>query len=199
MRKAPLTILQDLCFATKRFSKERRMKAKDQLPPLHIAAVTGMSELCKFVMFKTDYESSKERIEVTIDFLEDKKFIARRCTALHLAALKGHFDVCKIIFEQTEDKNYSNSDGDTPLHYAAKNGHLQICKFLIENGMDKSMQNKNRQTPFDLAEYNAYFGVCILLNPSLFWKRIFIDHFVLLMIIAILIAFCFLLRWALSP
>ena len=149
-------------------------------------------------MFQTDYETLKKRTEVTIDIFENKKFKTWKCTALHLAALKGHFDVCKIIFEQAEDKNYSNSDGDTPLHYAAKNGHLKICKFLIQNGMDKSLQNKNRQTPFDLAEFNGYYGVCILLNPSLFSKRTFPMYcFRWLIVIAIIIAYCFLLRSAL--
>ena len=69
LKKAPLLILQDLCFATKKFSNEIERKVGDQstplhsaikaysdrtglkaetlLTPLHIAAMTGMFELCR--------------------------------------------------------------------------------------------------------------------------------------------------------
>ena len=43
------------------------MKAKNQLPPLHIAAVAGMSDQCEFVLSKTP----KETLEVNIEILEN--------------------------------------------------------------------------------------------------------------------------------
>ena len=80
------------------------MKAKNQLPPLHIAAATGMSELCKFLMLKTDSENPMEKTEVTIDILEGNGKIVpiyktQRCTALHLAALNGHDETVKLLEE----------------------------------------------------------------------------------------------------
>ena len=65
------------------------MKTENQLPPFHIAAVTGMSELYNFILFKIGNESLKERIEVKINILEGNgedvvpRFNAHRCTALH--------------------------------------------------------------------------------------------------------------------
>lgn len=93
-------------------------------------------------------------------------------TALHLAAGNGYFNICKMIYEESEDKNPTNTFGDTPLHIAAYHGQLKICKYLIENGMDKSLQNKLTQTPFDLAKCNGHFSVCILLRSSFFFERI---------------------------
>ena len=152
LKKAPLKILQDLCIAIRKLDT---IKSQNEFSPLHIAAETGMYDLCEFILFKTDNKNPKDNNEVT---------------ALHLACWKGYFDVCKIIFEQTEDKNPSNVDGETPLHFAAKNGNLKICKYLIENGAHKSLQNKSGKTPYDLAESNSFFKVCIFLHPLQFCK-----------------------------
>ena len=159
LKKAPLIILQDLCIAIRKLDK---IKAQNEFSPLHIAAETGMYDLCEFLLFKTDNKNPKNKYEAT---------------ALHLACWKGHFEVVKIIFQQTEDKNPGNVDGDTPLHFAAKNGHLKICEYLIENGVDRNVENKSGQTPYDLAKSKGFFKVCDSLNPSQFWKRMFVKHY----------------------
>ena len=65
LKKAPLVILQDLCLAIKTFSDSNQMKAENQLSPLHIAAETGMINLCKFIIFKTQNENPKDQKGVT--------------------------------------------------------------------------------------------------------------------------------------
>jgi len=157
-RKAPLVILRDFCLALENLTE---IKVQNEFLPLQIAAESGMSNLCKFVMFKTENENPQDQMGFT---------------ALHMAARRGHFDVCKIIFEGIEDKNPTNLDGNTPLHFSAQNGHIRICRYLSENGMEKNSTNHQGETPFDLAESNGFFNVCIYLDPLIFCKKMFTKH-----------------------
>ena len=161
-KKAPLKILQDLCFA---IQKSTQINIQNEFSPLHIGAEIGMLDLCKFIMFKTDNKNPKDEKGVT---------------ALHFAAQNGHFEVCKTIFGQIIDKNPVNTDGDTPLHFAAKNGHLKLCKYLAENGMDKNLRNRLGKTPFDLAfekcqQWKTVLFVYLPLGISPFLMILFIN------------------------
>ena len=68
---------------------------------LHIAAMFGRLDVCKFIMENIDDKSP-------------------RCnggsTPLHVAASYGHLEICKYFLENINDKNPRNDEGWTPLH-----------------------------------------------------------------------------------
>ena len=65
LKRAPMKVLQDFCLALK---DSTQINTENGFSPIHIAAETGMSDLCKFVMSKTDNEHPKDRKGVTGDF-----------------------------------------------------------------------------------------------------------------------------------
>ena len=62
LKKAPMKVLQDFCLALKNLPQ---ININNEFSPLHIAAETGMLDLCKFVMFKADNEHPKDGKGVT--------------------------------------------------------------------------------------------------------------------------------------
>ena len=71
--------------------------------------------------------------------------------AFDIAAMRGHFNVVKYIVDNVEDKNPSDSIGDTPLHRAAMGGHLAIVKYIMDNIEDKSPKDQEGNTPLHYA------------------------------------------------
>ena len=65
LKRAPMRVLQDFCLALKKLPK---ININNEFSPLHIAAETGMLDLCKFIMSKTDNEHPKDGKGVTGDF-----------------------------------------------------------------------------------------------------------------------------------
>ena len=64
-----MKVLQDFCLA---FRNSTQINTENEFSPLHIAAETGMSDLCKFIMFKTDNEHPKDGQDVTGDFFWER-------------------------------------------------------------------------------------------------------------------------------
>ena len=71
--------------------------------------------------------------------------------AFDIAAMRGHFNVVKYIVDNSEDKNPSDSIGDTPLHRAAMGGHLAIVRYIMDKLEDKSPKDQEGNTPLHYA------------------------------------------------
>ena len=74
--------------------------------PLHLAAVSGHSNICKLIM--NDIDDKNPQTESS-----------SKITPLHIAATNNHLETYKTIMEQVQDKNPKDKNGSTPLHMAA--------------------------------------------------------------------------------
>ena len=79
--------------------------------------------------------------------------------AFDIAAMRGHFYVVKYIMDNSEDKNPSDSVGDTPLHRAAKGGHLVIVRYIMDNIEDKSPKDHDGNTPLHHAAMGGHLAI----------------------------------------
>jgi hypothetical protein len=116
--------LKQLAIAVHHFFKRRIRAAKRRNIPLvpiilkdwspfHIAAESGLMQLCAHVYHKTDDHQ-----------LTNKNPANKRngVTGLHVAAQKGHKEIYQFIMDKVENKNPAAVNGVTPLHLAAQKG-----------------------------------------------------------------------------
>ena len=108
--------------------------------PLHMAAMNGNLEVCKYISKNSNHEDQQYNLKET---------------PLDIAAANGHFEVVKILFESFGGKHQRHSFGCTPLHYAAARGHIEIYQYLQQNVVDKNPSGQLGITPLHLA---ANFG-----------------------------------------
>ena len=106
--------------------------------PLHMAAMKGNLEVCKYIS-----ENSND---------EYQRYNLNECeTPLNIAAANGHFKVFKILFERLGEKEL----GCESLSYAAGRGHIEIYQYIQQNVQIKNPRDKIGNTPLHSA---AYFG-----------------------------------------
>ena len=147
---------------------------------LHIAAGSGHSEICKFIIEREDNKNPSDRDGMTplhvavmrghldicsiiIDNITDKNPASNNgWTALHCAAFHGQLDIYKLIAQNIVDKNPRNR-GHSPLHIAADVGHLDLCKFILDNVANKSPRCRRGETPLHLAAKQGHFDICKLM------------------------------------
>lgn len=93
-------------------------QANNGATPLCVAAQEGHNEIVEFLVKKRANKSLAwgERIYLK---------------PIHMAAQNGHLDVIKTLLANSDDKDGSASDGQTPLYIAAKYGELEVVEHLI--------------------------------------------------------------------
>ena len=108
----------------------------DDLTPLHLAALNGHFETCKFIMNLLTNKNPKDK---------------NGWTPLHSVAQGGNVKICKLMMENLVDKNPGNNYGMTPLHTASHVGHLEIIKLIMHHLQNKNPENIAGYTPLHLA------------------------------------------------
>ena len=93
------------------------------LTPLHIAAATGDTELCAYIIRK-----NHNKVPIGPPGL----------TPHHFAARLGNIEVYKVLLQNDGDNNPGNQHGVTPLYLAAAKGNLEMCTFLFGIIVEKS-------------------------------------------------------------
>ncbi|XP_017289142.1 nuclear factor NF-kappa-B p100 subunit isoform X2 [Kryptolebias marmoratus] len=139
---------------------------KDGRSPLHLAALSGDTEMLRLLL--THLGERHSHLVNTSDYqgLQPLHLAVRRdgerClrllveggakinaqeqksghTALHLAVRENLFKVaCTLITELKADVNACTFGGNTPLHLASSVGSPTFCAMLIAAGADKNMEN----------------------------------------------------------
>ena len=112
---------------------------------LHMAAMNGNYEVCKFICKKSDNENQNNLLNVT---------------PLNIAAANGHLQAVKILFESVVEKDQRNQVGLTPLHYAASSGHTEIYQYIYQNSVNKNPRDDGGVTPLHIAAEMNQWEVC---------------------------------------
>ncbi|XP_076812155.1 uncharacterized protein LOC143459076 isoform X2 [Clavelina lepadiformis] len=136
---------------------------KQQMTPLHIAAVYGHVDVAKILI------SSGANIVCKDD---------DNGTPLQFAAAEGNLEIVELILRQCEKYSHLNvldmidekdNDGNTPLHLGVDNGHLNITKHIIERCLSYghpstlNCRRNNRETPLHLASRHGHFEIVKIL------------------------------------
>ena len=79
---------------------------------------------------------------------------------LHITAHYGDLKLFMQILKKVDQKNPTNSSGDTPLYIAAQNGNFDVCRFIIGNLDIKNPAKSCGCTPLYIAAQNGHFDVC---------------------------------------
>ncbi|XP_014208933.1 rabankyrin-5 isoform X2 [Copidosoma floridanum] len=111
-----------------------------QIPPLHLAAVSGNEMLVRSLIL------AGARVNDTD---------AHRNTALHAAAKAGHATVVSALLQNGIHFDAVNADGDNVLHVAVREGHVPVVRTLLtECTLDAEAVNlKGRNPLHELARY----------------------------------------------
>ena len=122
--------------------------------PLHLAAVSGNSDLCALLL-----RAGASPRSVTS---------GSKCNALHLAADKGHTAVCRAILETGEvPVDGCTVEGWTPLLLCASKGHADTAELVLGFGaMVNAPDPANRETPLHKACRLGHHGVARRLLDS---------------------------------
>ena len=148
------------------------------LTPLHIAAIHGQLDLCKYIIDRNEDKNPKSNSGcspmhwaagignltlmqyVPISVLNENPGDKSGVTPLHWAAKNGQFEVVKYLLEILDDKYPTDNLGNTPLHWAAYRGHLKICKLIMNEIENKNPGNNNGITPLHRAASEGRFDTC---------------------------------------
>ncbi|KAF8692213.1 hypothetical protein HU200_039816 [Digitaria exilis] len=114
-------------------------EAKDDIGrnALHLAALKGHLEVCKFLVE-----------ELGLDVNSTMVSNAKR--PVHFAAAGGNKRVLGYLLDHGGDAEVPDSKGSTPLHDAAEQGHCEAIRLLLSKGVDVDPVNY-RGTPLHLA------------------------------------------------
>ncbi|XP_077974410.1 uncharacterized protein LOC120329316 isoform X2 [Styela clava] len=136
---------------------------KQQMTPLHIAAVYGHNDIAELLMHMGANIRCKDE---------------ENGTPLHLASGEGHLEIVELLISKAQqdfgDKfvitmlKDKDNDGNTALHLAVDSGHLDITRYMVEKAksLEKSLLNskrRNRETPLHLAANNGHLQIVKLL------------------------------------
>ena len=147
----------------KKMIEESKKKAKKHyyqktikgFTPLHLAALTGQTQMVMDLMNELVDKNPSEQLG--------------RVTPLHLAAGAGFASVCLLIIKNIEVENINPKDkrGRTPLHLAAEKGLFSVCKLIIDNVRDKNPKDDCEETPLHLAASAGFESVCHLIIENI--------------------------------
>ena len=108
----------------------------DGLTPLHLAALNGHFETCKFIMNLLTNKNPRDK---------------NGWTPLHSVAQGGNTRIYKLMMENLVDINPGNNYGMTPLHTASHFGHMEIIELIMHHLHNKNPENINGSTPLHVA------------------------------------------------
>ena len=149
------------------------------LTPLHIAAIHGQLDLCKYIIDRNEDKNPKSNSGcspmhwaagignltlmqyVPISVLNENPGDKSGVTPLHWAAKNGQFEVVEYLLQILDDKYPTDNLGNTPLHWAAYRGHLKICKLIMNEIENKNPGNDNGITPLHRAASEGRFETCM--------------------------------------
>ena len=148
--------------------------------PMHIAAMTGQTEMFQKLSYSAMDKNPKDDIGRT---------------PLHFAAKNGHLSICQLIISDegkvprnldlimlefkgsrhkrfslypSMDKNPMDENGWTPFHLAAKHGHEEVCQLIMENIPEINPPGCNsKATPLHLAAWNGHLSICKMIIEKL--------------------------------
>ena len=148
------------------------------LTPLHIAAIHGQLDLCKYIIDRNEDKNPKSNSGcspmhwaagignltlmkyIQIAVLNENPGDKSGVTPLHWAAKNGQFEVVEWLLKILDDKYPTDNLGNTPLHWAAYRGHLKICKVIMNEIENKNPGNNNGITPLHRAASEGRFDTC---------------------------------------
>ena len=119
---------------------------------LHMAAMNGNYEVCKYICENSDNENQKNHLNVT---------------PLEIAAANGHLQVVKFLFESVVEEDQRNQVGWTPLHFAASSGHTEIYQYLYQNSVNKNPRDGGGVTPLHIAAYHGHSNMFEVVENSM--------------------------------
>nr|CAB3462532.1 unnamed protein product [Digitaria exilis] len=114
-------------------------EAKDDIcrNALHLAALKGHLEVCKFLV---------EELGLDVN----STMVSNAKSPVHFAAAGGNKRVLGYLLDHGGDAGVPDSKGSTPLHDAAEQGHCEAIRLLLSKGVDVDRVNY-RGTPLHLA------------------------------------------------
>ena len=153
----------------------------DGLTPLHLAALKGHFEVCKFIMKLLTNKNPRDKngwtplhcvarggntkiYELIMKNLEDKNPGSNNgVTPLHMASYYGRLEIVELIMHHLQNKDPENSHGYTPLHAAIKMGNMEVVKFHVNNRNVIILGDDNSYTLLHSAARFGNLAVCKLL------------------------------------
>ena len=170
IHKTSADILKKLAIVVHCFFTKDRLRFAFNWSPFHIAAQSGLMQLCRHVYQKSDIHQLENKNPVNKKVCTSQH--ARNhnycdLTPLHLSAQNGHLHIYRLITDTLEDKNPVNSSGITPLHLSAKQGYLEICQLIIESLDNKNPADRSGNTPLHLSARNGHLEICQLIMNTL--------------------------------
>ena len=120
--------------------------------PLHMAAMNGNYEVCKYICENSDIKNQIDHLNLT---------------PLDIAAANGHLHVVKILFESVVEEDQRNQVGWTPLHFAASSGHTEIYQYLYQNNVNKNPRDGGGVTPLHIAAYHGHSNMFEVVENSM--------------------------------
>lgn len=111
---------------------------------LHLAAMMGYANLCKYVVSiyiiinLQKYYFVKLSINVSFRFLvTDHNAVIdiltlKKQTPLHLAAAAGQLEVCKLLLELGANIDATDDRGQKPIHVAAQNNYPEVAQLFLQ-------------------------------------------------------------------
>ena len=157
-----------------------KLKTKQSINCLHIAANYGHLNLCKTLInkYQVDVQLPDNNGWTALHFsarsgsYEIVKYFTNmgieinlktkdRMNCLHIAADYGHLNLCKILInEYNVDKQVPDNDGWTALHFSARSGSNEIVKYFTNMGIEINLKTKDGMNCLHIAADYGHLNLC---------------------------------------
>lgn len=156
---------------------------KNDLTPLHIAALKGHDELAEvLIQAGADVNAENEHgvtplhaaalrgqknvgeILIQKGANVNSRLVNDGSTPLHGAVVKGHIEFAELLIVKGADINAKNKHGDTPLHITAWTGNEQLAQMLVNRGADINAADQDGLTPQQIASNKGHLDVVTVLQ-----------------------------------